>query len=303
MLYNFLLYIQQLLGFLLSGASAIPFLIALGLIIGRRGHAAFCLFGSRKAASLAIGLAWAGLFYFPLNYLMVVLPYGLQKSVLSSIFSPQGRPWLAAFLCWCAGIFILFLAAKSLRGLRLPSGCDRYQFRFIRGVFLLFGMASLAFLIALFLEHWPFAGLPEGMSAERAVLAIARNSMRRFFQAFSPAGALGLLYATWFFKQPSSKKFSEEKAGSLRWFAFWALAGAVPSLFISWGLQLLAWNSSAAPGLGNSMGHLPGLLFQTLAIGGWVWIICRPGKSSWRIVLTFILMIFYNFWPLIIRLA
>lgn len=302
MLYKFLLYLQQLVGFLLSGASAMPFLIALGLIIGRRGHAYFCLLGSRKISRLAIGLAWAGIFYFPLNYLAVVLPYGFNKSILSSILLPQGRPWLVATLCCFAGIFSLYLATATLKGLRLPPGDDRYQFRFIRNIFLLYSLSSLAFLIALFMEHWPFAGLPEGMSVERAAMAIARNSLRRFFQAFSPAGAFALLYAAWIFAQPALKKFSHEKSAALRWFAFWAVAGAAPNLFISWALQLLSRGRTAAPGLGG-MPVLPGLLFQTLAIAIWVWVIWRPAKSSWRLVLAFILTLFSSYWPLLVRLA
>lgn len=303
MFYNFLAYIQQILFFILSAASTLPFLIALGLIIGRRGHAAFCLQGSRKISGMAMWLACVGFFYFTISYLTIVLPYGLSKNVLSSIFLPQGRPWLAAALCWLAGIFILFLAKASLKRIIAPAAEDRYRFRLIRVAFILFSTTSFVFMTALFLEHWPFAGLPEGMSMERAAIAIARNSMRHFFQSFSPAGAFALLYAAWFFSHPSLKKVKLEKAGSLRWFAFWAIAGAVPSLFISWGLQLASWSRATLPEMANPKLILLGLLFQTLAIATWIWIIFRPDKSTPRIVLAFVLTLINSFWPLLARLA
>lgn len=301
MIYNFLLYIHHLLAFLAAAAGSMPFLIALGLIIGRRGHAAFCIYGSRRLCGLALGLACAALFYFPSSYLAVVLPYGLHASILDGIFLPAGRPWLVALLCWLLGIFILWLASGSLKALRMEGKEDRYQFRFIRPVFMLLMLASLAFFAALFMENWPFAGLPEGMNVERAAMAIARHSMRRFFMSFSPAGAIALLYASYFFSRSGRSGDQEEERGSLRWFSFWAAAGAVPSLFISWALQLLSWNRAALPGLANTNLIILGLILQSMAAGLWIWIFIRPKKAGTRVILAFLLALLKSFWPLFIR--
>lgn len=279
-----------------------PLLIALGLIIGRRGHAEFVIHGSAKITALARALAAGGFFYFPLSYLSVTLPYGIKKSVLTAIFLPEGRPWLIASLVWLAGILALLFARSALRRLKPALNNDKYPFRFIRAPFLLYCLASLIFLAAFFTENWPFAGLPEGMGAESAAITIARHTVRRFFMSFSPAGATCLLFAAYNFSHSQTRDFEFEKKAVLRWFSFWAAAGALPSLLITWGLYLPRRAGAALPPGAPGFGLLlSGLALQTLAAFLWVWIIVRPGKGAWRIGASFILALLAEFWPLLIR--
>lgn len=301
MLYKLLLYFTQFLAFLSAAGSTLPLLIALGLIIGRRGHAAFCLAGSVRISELALGLALGGFFYFPCNYLTVVLPYGLQKSIFTSLFLLEGRPWLSASLCWLTGIIILFLALNVLKRLKPNKNEDIYSFRVIRSSFLLYTCASLLFMGATVLTNWPFAGLPQGMSLEQAGIAIFQHSLRRFFMAFSPAGALSLLYTAYLLRLSHCSQ--EEEKGALRWFAFWACAGALPALFISWSLQMSVWaqGNAALSVLPRATWLICGLLFQSAAVALWGWLIYRPLAKGWRISLALILTLLKEFWPLLLR--
>ncbi len=303
--YNLLLYFLKLLSFLGAAASALPLLIALGLIIGRRGNAKFVINGSKKLTPLAIWLACVGIFYFPISYLSVVLPYGLKKSVLTAILLPEGRPWLVASIIWLVGIVILFLACGIFKRMKSVKNDNKYSFRYIRTPFFLFILASLCFLISYFFENWPFAGLPESLSMENAALAIGQHTMRRFFAAFSPAGAVSLLFLSWLVAQGRLNDFKTEKLASLRWFSFWSCAGAIPSLFTSLSLQLAAWINPpilTSASINNKI-LLLGLIFQCLAVALWVWIIIRPHRSLWRIPVAFILTLLKEFWPLLTRNA
>lgn len=302
MLYNFLLCLLKLFSFLAAAASSLPLLIALGLIIGRRGHAGFVIQGGAKIAPLSQALAAAGFFYFPISYLSVTLPYGIKKSLLTGVFSPGGRPWLMASIFWLAGILALLFARSALKRLKAALKDDKYPFRFIKAAFLLYCLASLIFLTAFFMENWPFAGLPEGMSAENAAITIARHTVRRFFMSFSPAGAIGLLFAAHNFSHSQPPQFEFEKMAVLRWFSFWAAAGALPSLLITWGLYLPQRAARALPPGAPGFGLLiSGIALQTLAVLLWVWIIARPSRGAWRIAASFILTLLAEFWPLLIR--
>lgn len=299
---RFFIFGLQALLFLVWIASALPFITALGLIIGRRGHAAFCLFGSRKLLGLALGLGIAAFFYFPASFLGVLLPYGAPGQILSSLFEPAALPWLLGSLAWLFALPLLPLARHALKRVGKPAE-DFYAFAAIRPAFMLCCAASALFFMAMLLNKWPFAGLPQGLDMERAVMAIMRSSLREFFRALSPAGAVALLYCVWQFAT-TPRIFREEKAGAFRWFSFWAIAGCAPALLANWGLQL----GSMAAGTNNSMpGHAAlyfyALVFQSLAVALWSWIIVRPEQKQWRATVALALTLCAWFWPLVLRAA
>lgn len=286
------------MSFINAAAGSLPLITALGLLIGRRDHGGFVIKGCRRLFTLAWALAWAGLFYFPASYLSVVLPYGLKMSVLKSLLLPEGRPWLAAAICWLAGILALVWAGAALRR-PAPKG-DRYAFAAVRAAFCALALASLCFLASWLMENWPFAGLPESLGWDRAFPAISGHAMRRFFMSFCPAGALSLLLAARYSAQ--AKAPAAEMDGAMRWLAFWAAAGSIPSLFISWSLRAALWSASALPpGAPNAGAGLWALIFQTLACAFWVWIITRPGKMLWRAPLALLFIMLKEFWPLLSR--
>lgn len=296
------LLVLKLLNFLASAAMSLPLIVALGLIIGRRGHAAFCVMGSRKLLGLAIGLALCGFFHIPASYLAIVLPYGAQNGIFSALSQPAGYPWLFAGLCWLLALPPLYAASNILRGMHVRNADDRYDFTYIRLPFLFCAFASGLFFASLILENWPFAGLPEGMEMERAAMAIMRNGLRKFFMSFSPAGAISLLYATHYFQQKSDPA-NDVRIASFRWFCFWALAGSLPSLLTGWGLFLGAWARSggflAHQGIASPVLFM--LFFQTLAATLWIWIMFKPNWVGIKSMLAFLFLLLKDMMPILLR--
>lgn len=279
-----LIFLQKLLALALSASATLPLLFVMGLVIGRRGNARYCLEFAVPFASFAASLAALSALYFLCTYLAIVLPYNTDRAIFSALFTKAGLPWLLASSCWLAGL-ILFLWARLALG-RL-AGClelegDKYKLGQLKTPLICFLLAAAAFMLAFFCENWPFGGLPSGVSLERAGQAVLRYTMHRYFMAFSLAGASGLIFAYIFFQRRGATR-TEFQSPTLRFFAFFAVAGLLPGLLQKWGFALgaLLGNNITLGQKALGAQFIP-LALQSCAFLLWVWVLLRPMKMRWR---------------------
>lgn len=255
----------------MQAAAVLPLVAILTLIAGRRGNAQFCLWGGQALLGLCLTLAISGPVWVISSYLAEVLPYHARTpQMLAPLFRPEGFAWFGALIVWLGGWLAVFCAFFPAKRLALSWRGENYALKqLITPIF--FGlMASFLFFAAFIFERWPFAGLPEGLGWDRAIMAIGRHGMRACFSGFCPAGAIALaLWPLW-----KNRLADSQVAIATRWLSFWAIAGAVPSVFSSWGMTLGASVKGAAiPGLSI---QLYALSLFTIAIGCWAYSLWKP---------------------------
>lgn len=267
----------SLLGVAANAAATLPFMAALALILGRRGHAAICLTGAASLAGLGLALsaAWPALVIADaLVELSHVADVPLARR-FAAFFTPAGAGISLGVALWCAGI-VCALAGRSAclkKAAGLPPGTDSYSARAIRlPLAALFAAAACA-LAAFALRNWPFAGLPPGMDVARAAAAVLKHACRAYFAAFTPGGALGLMLAAHVVRRgwKAGPLTDAETTGALRWCAVWAVAGAVPQLLERWGLALGLWLRGAGmPAEAHAaLFQVATLALLTLAVAAW----------------------------------
>lgn len=270
-------FLQAFLRLLVYAAAGAPFIAALSLVIGRRGSANFCVAASALYLRPAFILGFLGPFYFVGDYLAQILPIlAPESSLWAPLFTPPGFPWLTAALSWLCGLVCVGFACSRLRALSaFPD--DKYALREVRAPFSLCLVAAAFYCASWWLQSWPFAGFPQGLPEDRVVMAVARHAMRLTFATLSPAAAIGLLYATLVF----APKGKEERA-SIRWLAFWAIAGLLPQTVQDSGFSvgvLLGRSSQAVAPLGIAAQGLAALL----AWGAiFAWVALFPGERTRR---------------------
>ena len=268
----------SLLGIAANAAATLPLMAALALILGRRGHAAFCLGGgaSLTGLGLALSAAWPALVIGDALAQLSQVPGAPLARRLGAFFTPAGAGISLSVAFWCAGILCAWLGRRAClrKAASLPPGTDSYSARAIRlPLVLLFAAAGCA-LAAFALRNWPFAGLPPGMDFSRAAGAVLKHACRAYFTAFTSGGAVGLIVAALVARRgwrgrPLS---AAEATGALRWCSVWAVAGAVPQLLERWGvaLGLLLRKGSALPGEAHAaLFQLAALCLLTLAAAAW----------------------------------
>lgn len=258
--------LQLALGICQQASAGLPLLIILGLAAGRRGNGGFFLSGNRACLDLGLFLAFWGIFYFPTAYLAEILAYGGTESpIWQPFFASPGLPWAASMLAQTGG-FIFLCAAKY--GMPKNLG-EAYRLRDLR-VPLIFCLCALFCLGAtFFLINWPFAGYPPGLSGERVFQAVLKNSFRKYFTAFTPAGGVALAWALWKLKKPASEA---NRLLACRWLAAWAFAGYLPWLLQTWailiGVSLRGDFSGAGPDYLSW--HIASISILSLALCFWL---------------------------------
>lgn len=247
-------------GLLYKAASALPLIALLSLIAGRRGNAAFSLWGGEKLISLALRLSPAIPLYILAAYLGVLLPI---HSGVANLWKPllhdAGMAYSSSLAVSLCGIVALLFARNRVTvAIRRLNG-ERYAISFIRSPLIFCFLAFFFLFLTFVLINWPFAGLPEGLDMDRAAMAVLRNGLRHYFMAFCPAGAVALLYCMHVFSQDPASE-ARMKRG-IRWCAAWAAAGYLPWSLQNWGITLgLGWRGGLQGAAATA------IIAQTLAL-------------------------------------
>lgn len=283
-----------LLGIAADAAATLPFMAALTLILGRRGHAALCLRGAGALAGLALWLSAA----WPIRVLgdafvrLSLAGDAPAATRLMALFAPAGLAISTSVAVWLVGAAFVWSGRRACAAAAaaLPPGAGSYRVPAIRLPLILLLAAAACALAAFALRDWPFAGLPAGMDMGRAATAVGKHACRSYFMALASGGAFGLLLAARAARRndcasrpsaagvqsPSAPLSVAEAEGAVRWCALWAAVGYLPSCLEHWGLALgLLLRGNAGPLLHG--GHWPLILLQfttlallTLAMAAWL---------------------------------
>lgn len=215
-----------------QAAATLPVIALLTLLAGRRGNAGLCLFGARWLSGLALVLGASGPVWLIGSYLREVLPYGQGPQVLiAALLQPAGLPWSLSLLAWLAGWLAMFPALRGITFFAQGLSQNSYPATLIRGPIVACLLAAAFCFSPFILINWPFAGLPDSISMDRAFMAILRHANSEYFRGFAAAGAIALgLWPFW-----SSRLARDRMPVATRWLAFWALAGNLPWLLASLG--------------------------------------------------------------------
>ncbi len=269
-----------LLGTAANAAATLPFMAALTLILGRRGHAAFCLRGAGALAGLALWLAaaWPVLVLGDALVRLSLTGDAPLMTRLMALLEPAGLGISASVAAWLAGTALVWSGRRACAAARaaLPPGADSYRVPAVGMPLAALLAGSFCARAAFALRDWPFAGLPPGMDLWRAAAAVGKHACRSYFMAFASGGALGLLLAARAARRRPAPPSVAESAGAVRWCALWAAVGYLPSCLEHWGLALgLLLRGDAGPLLHG--GHWPLILLQfttlallTLAMAAWM---------------------------------
>lgn len=265
---------------LIADASAgLAFIIVLMLIAGRRDNASLCLRGAVVYLKLAL-LCWpAGLLAYALSYFGQVWHYGnALGGMLAPLLAPAGRPWLTAFLAWTAAGACMGCALWALAGKNPEPPGNRYAIIYVRRPLWGCILASLCFYASLCLANWPFAGLPSGLSMDKAAMLILRHNLHKYIMDFCPAGAFALVATIFMIAGEPARRWTL----AIRWPAIWAAAGALPSILQNWGVLLGLGAGGRLQGAMAQGLWIPSLGLGCLAMAAfvWGWIIWKP--DSWR---------------------
>lgn len=250
-----------ILEFIRNAAASFPLIAAIGLCAGRRDHGREYLDAAARFFKIFMGCSILGFLYFPLAYFILLLPYKTATSTLwGPLLEPAGLPWSASMAAWMGGIICFSLAWQALPG---GNGPNSYGLAYVRNTLIFCCIAGLFFFATFILINWPFAGLPENLAFDRAVMAIIRNASRNYFMTFGASGALALFFASGICRMDLLPRIP-------RWLAVWAVLGYLPSLLQRWSVILGIFVNKSIPG--GTSGYqilITQLAFLTLAIICW----------------------------------
>lgn len=273
--------IQPLLAVLVDASAGLPVLAILGLLIGRRGHANFCLDAFRQCLKLGLLLGLSGMLFYPISCYLLLYKNETGLAWLAIFASLPGMPWFSAWIAWLTGYCLVFLAFKS--ACRVTTRDDRFVFSEIKMPVLLGTIAALCLAASFFLVTWPFAGMPAELSTQRVLVAISRNTLRHWFAALSCAGAVTLACAPLILAK--IRHSQTEKDNALRWCAVWAFGAALPSGLANLGLLIgiLVRGHASVLAMPGAYAQIIAVSCGTLAILCWVWCFFRKssGCISW----------------------
>ena len=274
-------------------ALALPCIAALTLLAGRREKSRLCAFGSREMALLSLPLA----FVWPLLLISdVLLLFALTQGPvrLPENFSPgmpAMLPYSSALVAWLTGVLCLCVQLWRSRPHASPATLspENRQPHMSAGLCL---ASALCFFAALALPVCPLAGLPEGLTASQAALAVMSSTLHVYFTCFAPAGALALsalalrpgLMQKWACLQ-------EDEALAARWCALWAMIGYIPYCLDRWGVCLgFALRPGSMPPVISL--RVPSLVAISLAVMCWGILFFRraPRKIYWLNTLGLLLL-------------
>lgn len=282
-----------------------PVIIALTLATGRRGHAGLSAYGARSLARCAAALAALGPLLAAGGVIALLASLRGTEHMFDgvSIWMPAMLPYTTSIAAWLAGIacLLLYLAAdRASARSRVTADQDYWQPGQIALRVGLALAAALCFFTAQVLPNWPFSGMPQGLNATDAALAILSGTLHEYFTAFAPAGSLALLVLAFKTRNAATGFTQADEQRAARWCALWAMVGLIPRCIDRWGL-VIGLSLRQGPLPQGVTGQAMALVPVTLAIACWVALFAlrAPRKLYWLNVLGILLLVFGASFPFI----
>ncbi|WP_291441442.1 spidroin-2 [Desulfovibrio sp.] len=214
----------------MNAAAALPAILALTLLAGRRGNARLCVAGARRLTRLALGLGLLGPLLTAANLVGTILSFGGSGSHISglALWDAAVLPYTTTVLAWIAGLCCLWFVTRMDRssplaiglptdnpetnpGVRGSKGRSARKGRksplaaeneassnqldtdAMRSRLFLYLLAVVCFFAAHALPNWSFSGPPQGLDWGRMASAVLGTATHDYFTNFAPAGAMALL--------------------------------------------------------------------------------------------------------------
>lgn len=173
-------------------AQALPFLILMTLLAGRKGNAALCLWGGRQLLRLGLFCAAVALPLFPLMLLLEAL----RQPQMPPLADLLVQPATVALLAWLPATLLLWGLLRASR--HWPDAADpaitAYRTSDLR--LTLWGclLALLLFLLGSLLSTGLLLDPPQGMERSNFILLQIRQALHLLFRYLSLAGGAALLW-------------------------------------------------------------------------------------------------------------
>ncbi|GEM_PF-1100552 len=214
----------------MNAAAALPVILALTLLAGRRGNGRLCAAGARRLTRLTFGLGLLGPLLTAASLASTIISIGGSGSDISGLglWDDAVLPYTTTVLAWIAGLCCLWLvtwmdrnsplatsqtsdvsgattggrssrghSARKARRATPPAegdaAADRLDTDALHGRLFLYLMAIACFFAAHALPNWSFSGPPQGLDWSRMVSAVLGTATHDYFTNFAPAGAVALL--------------------------------------------------------------------------------------------------------------
>lgn len=273
-------WLGNLQALLAQTAQALPFLILMTLLAGRKGNAALCLWGGRQLLRLDLFCAALSLPLFPLMLLLETLRQPQMPPLADLLVQPAS----VALLAWLPATLLLWGLLRASR--HWPDATDpaitAYRTSDLR--LTLWGclLALLLFLLGSLLSTGLLLEPPQGMERSNFILLQIRQALHLLFRYLSLAGGAALLWL-WYLRHRAP--LMDERAFTLavRWCAVWAVVGYLPSIIDFWSTLLAALLRSLHSGVPfDIMPQMNALILSVLAalaIISWSVFLYRPRKA------------------------
>ncbi len=235
-------WMAAVLGIAAHAALAMPLVTAFTLLVGQHKKNELCCLGSREMMRLNLVLA----LFWPIVHISdVLLQFSHVQGKLNipqglSFWTPVMLPFSTAVVAWFIGVLCLSVQLILSRPTVEKTSARQIPFFTTTGACVCLSLlAALCFFAAQALPSCPFAGLPEGMTVFRAVMAITSSSFHVFFTYLSAAGGLTLWYLS---RKPQLIQHwggtKEEEQHAARWCTLWAMIGYIPYCLDRWGITI-----------------------------------------------------------------
>ena len=300
----------------LDAATVLPFMLGLCLILSRSAKGAFLATPARLYRALGLGCLAVGLALVAARAAVDLRFFPMSMDHLVPVpFQPFAGPWLAS-----TTTFLLLLAAAALLwlagGLMRPVFQNQTRGRRIRLRADLAAAAAFAAFLCCFASivsrNWPFMGLPEGMTQQRAFEVLLSHAWRTSCASLMPAGAIAVFALQMLLaRAPESAEEKEarkrgsrsgeartpllpqQEAQSVRMGLAFAIAGAV---FQFLGASFIAFSYSAAMGQGlrSALAQYTPVCVTGLSIAGWGMLFARPRRHALFLALLPVLLVLFR---------
>ena len=303
----------------LDAAVVLPLMLGLCLLLARSAKGSFLAKPARLYRTLGLGCMVMGLGLIAARATVDLrfIPLSMDRLVPPP-FQPFSGPWLG-----CTTTFLLFLAAAALLWLDGPlmqpvfqrqacgeAGQKRFRLRADLAAAAAFAAFFCCFA-SIVSRNWPFMGLPEGMTQQRAFEVLLSHAWRTSCASLMPAGAIAVLaLQLQLARAPESaeerearrrKKRAEDKTAPLlpqeeaqcaRMGLAFALSGAVFQ-FLDAGFVAFSYSASMGTGLKSALAQYTPVCVTGLSLACWGMLFARPRRHAvFLALLPFLLMLF-----------
>ena len=276
----FMMLLGNVFQLLAGTALALPLVLALTLVAGRRSHGRLCLWGGARLARLCLAVALAGCVYYWFYYSLV---FGIEPGPPAALADAMRNNLYLAVGCWAAGLACVYLGYKKVAsfpklGDQTPLEESHYELAGVMPTLLLGLAACVCFTVAFFSLEGVFGTPPQGMDQTTYLLTLLRKTLHSAFGDLSLAGGAGVAIVCLLRDRKELETPAHfEKAA--RWCALWGVIGFLPGCIDQWSSHIVDDIFLNVP-TSSVIGALRSpLLFRTLFMLCWLLVFCRPGLA------------------------